>query len=47
MARAGLYNAISAGIDPGIVEFRDLDLHINDEAFADAIADRLLEMLAG
>ncbi len=47
MAMAGLYNAISSGIDPEVVEFHDLDLHINDEAFADAIADRLLAMLAG
>jgi uncharacterized protein (UPF0261 family) len=46
-AAAGLYDAISARIDPGIVELKDLDLHINDPAFADAMADRLLEMLAG
>jgi uncharacterized protein (UPF0261 family) len=47
MAGAGLYNAISAAIDPQVVELRDMDLHINDPAFADAMADRLLEMLAG
>jgi uncharacterized protein (UPF0261 family) len=46
MATAGLYNAISAGIDPTVVDFVDLDLHINDPAFADAMADRLLAMLA-
>jgi uncharacterized protein (UPF0261 family) len=46
MAGAGLYDAISSGIDPEVVEFHDLDLHINDEAFADAMADRLLAMLA-
>jgi uncharacterized protein (UPF0261 family) len=46
MADAGLYNALSAGIDPSVVELVDLDLHINDPAFADAMADRLLAMLA-
>jgi uncharacterized protein (UPF0261 family) len=36
--------ALKAGLDPRI-PVRELDLHINDEAFADAAASALLQML--
>ncbi len=45
-ADAALFDAIHATIDPTRVELVELDLHINDPAFADAMADRLLAMLA-
>jgi uncharacterized protein (UPF0261 family) len=46
-ADAGLFKALSAGIDPAVVDLEVRDENINDPAFADAIADRLLAMLAG
>jgi uncharacterized protein (UPF0261 family) len=45
-ADAALFDAIRAAIDPAKVELVELDLHINDPAFADAMTDRLLAMLA-
>jgi uncharacterized protein (UPF0261 family) len=45
-ADAGLFNALGAGIDPAVVDLELRDEHINDPAFADAIADRLVSMLA-
>jgi uncharacterized protein (UPF0261 family) len=45
-ADEALFDAIREGVDPATVELVELDLHINDEAFADAMADRLLAMLA-
>jgi uncharacterized protein (UPF0261 family) len=45
-ADAALFDAIRAAVDPSRVELVELDLHINDDTFADAMADRLLAMLA-
>jgi uncharacterized protein (UPF0261 family) len=42
-ARRALHDAIRAGLPPERVS--ELDLHINDEAFADAAADRLIAMM--
>jgi uncharacterized protein (UPF0261 family) len=46
VADAALFGAIRANLDRSKVELVELDLNINDPAFADAMADRLLEMLA-
>ena len=43
VARQALHRAIRDGLPGAAV--RDLDLHINDPAFADAAADRLLELM--
>jgi uncharacterized protein (UPF0261 family) len=43
-ADQALFNAIRENIKPN-VELVELDLHINDPAFADAMADRLLELM--
>ncbi|HSG86672.1 MAG TPA: Tm-1-like ATP-binding domain-containing protein [Candidatus Limnocylindrales bacterium] len=45
-ADAALFEAIRATVDRSRVELVELDLHVNDPAFADAMAARLLEMLA-
>ncbi len=45
-ADAALFDAIRTTIDHARVELVELDLHINDPAFADAMSDRLLAMLA-
>jgi uncharacterized protein (UPF0261 family) len=45
-ADAALFGAIRANLDRSKVELVELDLAINDPAFADAMADRLLKMLA-
>jgi uncharacterized protein (UPF0261 family) len=45
-ADAALFDAIRATVDRTRVELVELDLHINDPAFADAMADRLSAMLA-
>jgi uncharacterized protein (UPF0261 family) len=47
VADAALFAAIRADLDRTKVELIELDLHINDPAYADAMADRLLAMLAG
>jgi uncharacterized protein (UPF0261 family) len=45
-ADAALFEAIRTHLDRSKVELVELDLAINDPAFADAMADRLLGMLA-
>jgi uncharacterized protein (UPF0261 family) len=40
-----LFDALRTNLDRSKVELIELDLHINDAAFADAMANRLLEML--
>lgn len=45
VADAALFDAIRAHLDRSKVDLVELDLNINDPAFADAMADRLLEML--
>ena len=45
-ADAALFGAIRAHLDRSKVELVELDLHINDPAFADAMTGRLLEALA-
>ena len=45
-ADAALFDAIRATVDRAVVELVELDLHVNDPAFADAMADRLSAMLA-
>ncbi len=45
-ADAALFDALRATVDPAVVELVELDLHVNDPAFADAMADRLAAMLA-
>ncbi len=44
-ADTALFDAIRATVDRSRVELVELDAHINDDAFADAMADRLLAML--
>jgi uncharacterized protein (UPF0261 family) len=44
-ADAALFAAVRQHIDRSKIELIELDLHINDEAFADAMADKLLAML--
>ncbi|MEX0599858.1 MAG: Tm-1-like ATP-binding domain-containing protein [Rhodothermales bacterium] len=44
-ADAALFDALREHAGPS-VDIVELDLHINDPAFADAIADRLLELMA-
>ena len=46
VADAALFDALRTNLDRSKVELVELDLGINDPAFADAMADRLLEMLA-
>jgi uncharacterized protein (UPF0261 family) len=46
IADAALFDAIRTHLDRSKVELVELDLPINDPAFADAMADRLMEMLA-
>jgi uncharacterized protein (UPF0261 family) len=46
IADAALFNALRTNLDRTRVELVELDLHINDPAYADAMADRLLGMLA-
>jgi uncharacterized protein (UPF0261 family) len=43
LARRALHDAIRAGLPGGDV--RELDLHINDAEFADAVAARLIELM--
>jgi uncharacterized protein (UPF0261 family) len=45
VADAALFDALRKHLDRSKVELVELDLHINDPAFADAMADRLLAML--
>ena len=45
-ADAALFNAIRENIEPS-VELLELDMHINDPAFADAVAAKMLEYLIG
>ena len=45
IADAALFGALRANLDRSKVELIELDLNINDPAFADAMADRLLDML--
>jgi uncharacterized protein (UPF0261 family) len=45
-ADAALFEAIRSTVDRSRVELVELDLHVNDPPFADAMAARLLEMLA-
>ena len=40
-----LFDTLKANIDPRVVELEDLDLHINDEAFAKAAAQKLIDMM--
>jgi uncharacterized protein (UPF0261 family) len=42
-ARRALHDAIRAGVDG--IDVSELDLHINDPAFADAAAHKLLELM--
>ena len=45
-ADEALFEAIRRHLDRDEVELVELDLHINDPAFAVAMAERLLDMLA-
>jgi uncharacterized protein (UPF0261 family) len=45
-ADAALFDAIRATVDRSKVELVELDMHVNDPAFADAMTDRLQAMLA-
>ncbi|MGO9206508.1 MAG: Tm-1-like ATP-binding domain-containing protein [Candidatus Limnocylindrales bacterium] len=45
-ADAALFDAIRAHLDRTKVDLVEMDLNINDPAFADAMADRLLSMIA-
>ena len=47
IADAALFAALRATLDRSKVELVELDLHIDDPGFADAMADRLLAMLGG
>lgn len=43
---AALFNSIKQNLDTNVVELIELDMHINDPAFARAVSNRLLELLA-
>ncbi len=45
-ARLALFDAIRANLDKNKVELIELDMHINDEDFAIAMAEKLLEFLS-
>jgi uncharacterized protein (UPF0261 family) len=45
VADAALFDALRTHLDRSKVDLVELDLHINDPAYADAMADRLLGML--
>jgi uncharacterized protein (UPF0261 family) len=45
-ADAALFDALRTNLDRSKVDLVELDAHINDPAFADALADRLLAQLA-
>ena len=45
-AREDLFNVFRKGLDQSKVELVELDYHINDPEFADAMSARLIEMLA-
>lgn len=44
-ARKAMFDVVRTGIENNNVELVELDLHINDAAFADAMADRLIASL--
>ena len=44
-ARMALYGALRDTVDPRAVEIVELDLHLNDPVFAEAMADKLLSFL--
>jgi uncharacterized protein (UPF0261 family) len=44
-ADAALFDALRTHIDPGSVELDERDLHINDPEFADAFAERLIDLI--
>jgi uncharacterized protein (UPF0261 family) len=44
-ADTALFDALRTTLDRSKVDLVELDLHINDPAFADAMADRLLAEL--
>ncbi len=44
-AREALFNVFREGLDQSKVELVELDYHINDPEFADAMSSRLIEML--
>jgi uncharacterized protein (UPF0261 family) len=46
IADTALFDAIRAKLDRSKVELIELDLHINDPAYADAMADKLMELMA-
>ena len=45
-ADAALFESVRQHLDTSKVELHELDLHINDDAFAAAVADRLLQSLS-
>jgi uncharacterized protein (UPF0261 family) len=45
-ARAALYDAIRDNLDRDVAQLVELDLHINDAAFATAMAEKLLAFLS-
>jgi uncharacterized protein (UPF0261 family) len=45
VADAALFGALRANLDRSKVDLVELDVNINDPAFADAMADRLLQLL--
>ena len=44
-AREAMFNVFREGLDQSKVEIVELDNHINDPEFADAMAQRLISML--
>jgi uncharacterized protein (UPF0261 family) len=45
-ADAALFESLRTHVDPSKVDLRELDYSINDPEFAEAMATRLLELLA-
>jgi len=43
---AALFNELRTGINRDVVELRELHMHINDRAFAEAAAQRLIDLLS-
>jgi uncharacterized protein (UPF0261 family) len=42
---AVLFDTLRATIDPQVVSLEEIDAHINDDAFALAAAERLIELM--
>jgi uncharacterized protein (UPF0261 family) len=44
-ADVALFDALRDHVDLDVVDLVELDMHVNDDAFADALADELIGLL--